>query len=203
MDVIVVRSNTEANEALELLRSAEVLGCDTETSGLHPSSGKLLSIQFSDGTTNVLIPISEGADAVAFRGLLKDDSVTKVFHNARFDLTFLNAAGLQTSGIFDSMIAEKILTRGADQSISLSETLYRYFAVDLDKSKRKRFGRNWNGAWTSDLVEYAMNDVVHLPRLMSEQTEWLKKLGLERDYLEALETAISKVTSGDTPDDLP
>jgi hypothetical protein len=34
------------------------------------------------------------------------------------------------------MIAEKVLTKGAGQSASLAETLYRYFAVDLDKSQR-------------------------------------------------------------------
>ena len=80
------------------------------------------------------------------------------------------------------MIAEKVLTRGANQSASLAETLYRYFAVDLDKSQRAKFHRKWDGIWTEELVDYALSDVVHLPRLMAEQTVWLEKLGLNEEF---------------------
>jgi ribonuclease D len=80
------------------------------------------------------------------------------------------------------MIAEKVLTKGAGQSVSLAETLYRYFAVDLDKSQRDKFNRNWNGIWTEDLVHYALSDVVYLPKLMCEQTLWLERLGLKNEY---------------------
>lgn len=89
------------------------------------------------------------------------------------------------------MIAEKVLTRGAGQSSSLADTLYRYFAVDLDKSQRARFNRNWNGVWTDELVDYALSDVFHLPRLMAEQTVWLEKLGLTGEF----ETQLQKIFS--------
>lgn len=190
MEVVVVRSERDAGEAIEALSGSFVLGCDTETTGLHPSKGKLLSIQFSDGEKHVLVPVSEGISAEPFRELLAEESVVKVFHNARFDLGFLGAAGIEVRSVFDSMLAERILTKGADQSVSLAETLYRYFAVDLDKSKRKRFGRNWSGVWTDELVEYAMNDVVLLPRLMHEQREWLKKLDLEIEYEALIKSAL-------------
>ena len=42
-----------------------------------------------------------------------------------------------------AMVAEKVLTRGANQSASLAETLYRYFAVDLDKAPRAKFTIAW------------------------------------------------------------
>jgi ribonuclease D len=80
------------------------------------------------------------------------------------------------------MIAEKVLTKGANQSISLAETLYRYFAVDLDKSHRTKFNRTWNGIWTDDLVHYALSDVVYLPELKREQELWLERLGLREDF---------------------
>ena len=84
--------------------------------------------------------------------------------------------------IYCSMIAEKVLTKGANQSVSLAETLYRYFAVDLDKAQRAKFNRNWNGIWTDELVHYALSDVVYLPQLMREQTAWLERLGLRGDF---------------------
>lgn len=119
--------------------------------------------------------------------ILADAAITKVIHNAKFDLEFLADAGLAVNSIFDTMIAEKVLTRGANQSASLAETLYRYFAVDLDKSQRAKFSRNWNGVWTEKLVDYALSDVVHLPRLMTEQTTWLEKLGLTDEFAQQME----------------
>ena len=172
----------EIDSAFERLSNATVLGCDTETSGLNSKYGKLFSIQFSDGEFNVLVPLSEGVELGKLTDLLSDEKIVKIFHNAKFDLEFLSANNIAVQNIFDTMIAEKVLTRGANQSASLAETLYRYFAVDLDKSQRAKFSRKWNGIWTDELVDYALSDVVHLPRLMAEQTAWLERLGLKDEF---------------------
>ena len=178
MDVFVARTESEMALASERLAGAGVLGCDTETSGLSPKYGKLYSIQFSDGEFNVLVPLSEGVAMGPFEGILANPTVTKIFHNAKFDLEFLKENGYRIENVYDTMIAEKVLTRGANQSSSLAETLYRYFAIDLDKSQRAKFTKKWDGVWTKELVDYALSDVVHLPLLMREQVAWLGKLGL-------------------------
>ncbi len=159
-----------------------MLGCDTETSALNPKYGKLFSVQFSDGEFNVLVPMSEGIALGRLIDLLGDERIVKIFHNSKFDLDFLNAVGVEVKNVFDTMLAERVLTRGANQSASLAETLYRYFAVDLEKSHRSKFNRAWDGIWTEELVEYALSDVVHLPLLMREQSLWLEKLGLIEEY---------------------
>ena len=182
MEVFVARSFEECEFALSRLSAAEALGCDTETSGFNSKFAKLFSIQFSDGEFNVLVPLSEGISLEPFSPILANASITKIFHNAKFDLEFLSAAGVHVRNVFDTMIAEKVLTRGANQSASLAETLYRYFAIDLDKSQRAKFNRRWNGIWNEELVNYALSDVVHLPRLMREQLAWLKKLGLGNEF---------------------
>ncbi|HQZ82627.1 MAG TPA: hypothetical protein PLR83_05360 [Pyrinomonadaceae bacterium] len=187
MEILIPRTNSEIGSALARLSTANPLGCDTETSGLSSRTGRLFSIQFSDGDLSVLLPLSEGVELTPFAALLADPQITKIFHNAKFDLDFLNAAGVATSNIFDTMIAEKVLTRGAHQSASLADTLYRYFAVDLDKSQRKKFNSRWDGIWTDELVNYALSDVVHLPRLMQEQMAWLEKLGLRSEYEKAID----------------
>ncbi len=181
MNVLVTRTAADIQAAFEKLCNAKVLGCDTETSGLSPRHGRLLSIQFSDGTVNVLIPLSEGVLPGRLAELLNDEQIVKIFHNARFDLEFLQAAGYQVKNIFDTMIAEKVLTNGANQSASLAETLYRHFAVDLDKTQRAKFNRKWDGVWTEELVIYALSDVYHLPALMQEQLAWIERLGLQDD----------------------
>ena len=178
MKILVARSSDEIETAYEKLVQAKVLGCDTETNSLSARGGKIFSVQFSDGDFSVLVPTSEGVALGRLADVLENPDITKIFHNAKFDLEFLRENGYQVSNVFDTMIAEKILTKGAGQSSSLAETLYRYFAVDLDKAQRAKFNRNWNGVWTQDLVDYALSDVVHLPRLMQEQILWLERLGL-------------------------
>lgn len=191
MDILVARTLDEIRLAYERLSTASVLGCDTETSGLGARTGRLFSVQFSDGDFNVLIPLSEGVELGLFAEILTDPAIVKIFHNAKFDLDFLRENGYSAANIYDTMIAEKVLTRGANQSASLAETLYRYFAVDLDKSQRAKFNRNWDGVWTDELVDYALSDVVHLPKLREEQMAWIEKLGLRDVFSEQMERVLS------------
>jgi len=180
--ILVARNAKEIEFACEKLSLAASVGCDTETSSLSARHGKLFSVQFSDGDFNVLIPISEGVALGKLTSILENPAITKIFHNARFDLEFLRENGYQAQNFFDTMIAEKVLTKGANQSASLAETLYRYFAVDLEKSHRATFTKNWNGIWTDELVNYALSDVIYLPELKREQELWLERLGLTEDF---------------------
>ena len=204
MEILVARTKEEIEVAFARLSGADSLGCDTETSGLSPKYGKLFSIQFSDGKFSVLVPLSEGVEPGQLARLLVDEKITKIFHNAKFDIEFLLAAGIAPRNVFDTMIAEKVLTRGADQSSSLAETLYRYFAVDLDKSQRSKFHRKWNGVWTDELVNYALSDVAHLPQLRAAQLEWLGKLDLSGEFELQMQKMLSRgVTTDGTPGALP
>lgn len=180
---LIVRNNADIEQTFERLKDAEILGCDTETSSLSARNGKIFSVQFSDGDFNVLVPLSEGVGLGKLEEILTNPNIVKIFHNARFDLDFLRENGYQTKNIYCTMIAEKVLTKGANQSVSLAETLYRYFAVDLEKSHRSKFNRYWNGIWTQDLIDYALADVVYLPELMREQMSWLERLGLTEDFV--------------------
>jgi DNA polymerase-1 len=191
MDILVARTEADIETAYARLSQAVCLGCDTETSGFNSRVGKLFSLQLSDGEFNVLVPISEGVGIGRLSVLLANENIVKVFHNAKFDLEFLSAAGIDVRNLFDTMIAEKVLTRGANQSASLAETLYRYFAIDLDKSQRAKFHRRWNGVWSDELVAYALADVVDLPRLRAAQAAWMKRLGLETEFEDQMRKVIS------------
>lgn len=193
MDILIARTDDEINGAYERLAACPVVGCDTETSGLGARSAKLFSVQFSDGKFNVLVPISEGVPLGTLAEVLSNPAILKIFHNSKFDLDFLGENGYETNNVFDTMIAEKVLTRGAGQSSSLAETLYRYFAVDLDKAQRAKFNRKWDGIWTEELVNYALSDVVYLPRLMAEQANWLQRLALKEEFDEAMLKVLASI----------
>ncbi len=190
MNVTIARTAHDIEAAYETLVRARNVGCDTETSGFDAWRGRLLSVQFSDGDFNCLIPMSEGVGLGKLAQILENPAIVKIFHNARFDLEFLKEYGFTTRNLYDTMIAEKILTRGANQSVSLSETLYRYFAVDLDKSQRQTFTRKWNGVWTKELVHYALSDVVHLPELKRQQELWLERLGLTERFQKQMQKIV-------------
>ncbi len=182
MNILLVRTENESNLAFEKLSKSTVIGCDTETSGLSARHAKIFSIQFSDGDLSVLVPFSEGVPLGLLARILENPAITKVFHNARFDLDFLRENSIGVENVLCTMIAEKVLTKGANQSVSLRETLYRHFAVDLDKSQRAKFNPNWNGIWTEELVDYALRDVIYLPQLLEQQTAWMKRLGLSDEF---------------------
>lgn len=182
-ETLVARTPSELAYACRVLSASAELGCDTETGGFSSRRSRLLSVQISDGRFSVLVPSSEGVRLGPLTQLLADPARVKIFHNAKFDLRFLREAGYAVRGLFDTMLAEKLITRGADQSSSLAETLYRYFAVDLDKTRREVFaGRRWDGRWTPDLIAYALSDVVHLPELKRRQEAWLTRLGLAKEF---------------------
>ena len=189
MKILIARTREDIELAYEKFANAAEIGCDTETSSLSARNGRLFSVQFSDGEFNVLVPLSERIQLGKLVEILENEQITKIFHNARFDLAFLQENGFQVANVFCTMLAEKVLTKGAHQSVSLAETLYRYFAVDLDKSQRAKFSKNWNGIWTEELVHYALSDVVYLPELKRQQEKWLKNLGLREDF----ETQMQKV----------
>lgn len=204
MNILIARSPEDIDAATIRLSAAQYIGCDTETSALNAKYGKLFSVQFSDGEFNVLVPLSEGAELGRLADILANPGIIKIFHNAKFDLDFLNEEGYPVRNIFDTMIAEKVLTRGANQSASLADTLYRYFAVDLEKSLRRSFNRSWDGIWTDELVDYALSDVAYLPRLMREQTAWMERLGMLEEFaMQMNKVEALTITSGDTPDALP
>lgn len=182
MEFLIARSHEALAEAHERLASSEHIGCDTETSGLSAQKETLYSIQFSNGDLSVLVPVSEGVHPGPLAGLLTDPHITKIFHNARFDLDFLSANSFKVDNVYCTMIAEKLIIKGARQSASLADTLYRHFGIDLDKSQRKKFNKDWNGKWSEELVRYALSDVVHLPKLMEEQRKWMETLDLLGEF---------------------
>jgi DNA polymerase I len=190
VNILVARTIEQINFAYEQLSASKIVGCDTETSGLSPRSSRLFSVQFSDGEFNVLVPISEKIKLGKLAEILVNKQIIKIFHNAKFDLDFLRTNNYAVENVFCTMIAEKLLTKGANQSASLAETLYRYFAVDLDKSQRAKFTKSWNGIWSDELVNYALSDVVYLPKLMQEQTNWLERLGLLEEFGGKMETLL-------------
>ena len=112
---ILVTEGVQLKEAIAPLLKTDIQGIDTETTGLDPHTDKLVLIQIATENNPVVIINVTNLTQAELKPLnqLFTNKATKVFHNAKFDLQFLNKAGIDVSGpFFDTMLASKVLKAG-------------------------------------------------------------------------------------------
>jgi len=106
----------------------KVVACDTETTGLEFFRHELLGFSFSiSSTKNVYIPILHNTgekvlNAEYVLGRLREwfaqDDITTVWHNAKFDLLFLRAAGIDVGGtLHDTMLLHFMLDENGSHKL--------------------------------------------------------------------------------------
>lgn len=163
---------------------------DTETGGLDPFSADLVLIQVKAGNKVFLIDVgsipSDHRKPFFIHGLeriLEDESILKVFHNGLFDLKFMkyrlfNNNGICFKNLFDTMLAEQLLTAGLSQrgDHSLKSVCRKYLGVDLDKSLQTSFKAGQQ--FSEEQIRYAADDVRHLEQVFSRQAEAISQAGL-------------------------
>lgn len=159
-----------------------IVAIDTETTGLCPRKNQVRLIQVCVDTTALIVDLDgwrSGSRQVDWTvpGLsdLQDlicGGRPKVFHNAAFDLSFLRGEGLVVGGgIFDTMLAAKIINNGDGKKNDLGSVVQRVLNVSISKELQKA---NWGGEITQDMLAYSARDVVSLIWLVPELTERLK-----------------------------
>lgn len=110
--------------------------------------------------------------------ILYSDKVTKIFHNAVFDVSFLmkNLNMDDFGKIVCTKIASKIVN-GIGHNNSLKPLLKEYLNVEINKSEQLS---DWSRSVLSDSQkEYAINDVKFLYRLWNKLYMELVDKGLE------------------------
>lgn len=103
-----------------------------------------------------------------------------LFQHALFDWKQLKqhlGIELHCRNLFDTRIAEFILTNGRGLGCSLEAIAKRRLELDLDKDKSVRVS-NWLGAWTEEQMKYAALDVACLFEIKDQQRLELAQSGL-------------------------
>ena len=139
---------------------------DTETMGLKPIRDRLCLVQISNGDGFAhLIQISNKTKTTFFnlKKMLKNKSITKIFHYARFDLAVIEKNICSVEGpIFCTKIASK-LTRTFGAKHGLKDLCSDLLGVELDKEKQTS---DWgNNKLSKSQLVYASNDVLYLHEL--------------------------------------
>lgn len=183
---LYVTTEKELARVMEQLQQStpQQLAVDVETTGLHPHSGdKLVFVQLYHPSMPAIIidcrrlPLPLVAGQLS--GVLCSDSWLKVGHNIGFDYGFLfHALGLEMKRLYDTMLAELLLTAGLHPDVDLKTVANKYIGHELNKDVRKEFEVLGDNDPTPELLEYAADDVRVLHSIMKCQIERLKAEGL-------------------------
>ena len=156
-----------------------ILGVDTETTGLDFISDKMTMFQIGDDTHQYVID-TRCISIEPLREILESNDTIKIFHNAKFDINFIRShANIICHNIYDTMLTEKVINCGKEYSNSLKNTVKRHLNIDLPKLARTSFINNIDSQFTSEQIVYGANDVKYLIQIHGKQTSpiLLNKLG--------------------------
>ena len=163
------------DQLLNYFKPHKEIEVDTETEGLNCHTDKLISIQFGDKFNQFVVDLLT-VDVKLFKRLLEDNLL--IFQNAKFDLKFLYKQDIWPNTVYDTFLAEGVLTMG-DKLIrkSLGVLVTRYTNIVLDKEMQSIIHKE--GLSVRGII-YAANDVKYLGMIKEKQLVRIADLELEQ-----------------------
>lgn len=179
-EIKIISNEKDITTYLEKLRMEKITKIALDLEGDQGSIKYKYSIsifQCYDGTTPVIIDALKTAGSEALRNFLTSPDITKVMFSSENDLFMTqNVLGLSIQPIRDIAIAQKLL----GLKINLAEY------IGIEKKLKDSYQRaNWlKRPIRDDLLEYAVNDVLHLLDINEKFEKELTKKNLYQKYLE-------------------
>jgi len=174
----LIETDEQVEKAIKELRKREVLAVDTEATALDPYNTTLLLIQVGI-PEKAYIFNHQKVDTSPLKSLLEDPKRLKLVQNGKFDYEMLKVnADITLNNIFDTMLAERILTTGFKRENSLEAIALKHLDIQLEKSVRYTFGKT--STLTKKQLEYSALDVLVLFPIFKIQFRNLQKEKLVR-----------------------
>ena len=146
---------------------------DTETMGLNILRDRLCLLQISggDGNAHVVQFEQNNYNALNLKKILSDESIQKIFHFARFDLSAIkHYLNVEIKNIYCTKIASRLIRTYTD-SHGLKSICEELLGVEISK---KQQSSDWgNGEISEKQLEYAASDVLYLHALKEKLTKML------------------------------
>ncbi len=162
-DYCIVKSNTDLAELVTTITAAKTFAFDTETTALNPRAAKLVGISFSTKAhSGYWVPATEESLA-GLRSLFADESLTKIGHNLKFDLSVLAENDCPVAGLcYDTMLAHALIDPEQRHNLdTLSEDFLQYSPIrfsELLPDAKKGEAIDYSDVAEQDLANYAIED---------------------------------------------
>lgn len=191
-DVYKVHNNIDYLK--EWLVDKDKVGIDTETEGFFDYKNKVITLQIGDGDNQFVIdyPTLGLEDKKILNDILfSNNSITKIFHNAKFDIKFLWEEGFNLVNVWCTQLAEAIIHAGKETDpimeeinkkvsigkktgskwtgfLTLQRLVYSYIGEYISKEVR---GKIIKQGLTTEVIKYAARDVEYLDSIMLYQKD--------------------------------
>ena len=173
-------SHIGLDEAITMLQGLTKIGLDSETTGLDVHTDDMLLLQLGNETFQIVFDISsfDGKIPDKLREFLMEPDRLYLLQNAKFDLKFLFKQDVILKNVYDTFLVETILTIGKQKAgRGLKDIVEKYCGVTLEKETRLEFT---TVGITDRGIQYAANDVKHLPEVMEKQMLEVVKYDLQK-----------------------
>ena len=172
-------TNTSVEEAINKLKELDEVCVDSETTGLDAHLDKLVLLQLGNKEDQYIFYIVSFNFIIidSLKSYLNESKQLFIFQNAKFDLKFLLKNNIVITRVYDTLLAETILTNGLQYGgRGLSDLCKKYLGFELDKTLQKKITVNI----TSDVVEYAAKDIMVLSEIKRRQLIEIENLELNK-----------------------
>ena len=177
----------------EDLNLGNTIAVDGEFMGLNFSRDPLCLLQISSGNMDAhIVQLNrETYKAPNLIKLLSNKNITKIFHYARADLTFIkHYLKIEISNIQDTKIKSR-LARSYSDKHGLKDLIKEFINIDVSKQLQSS---DFGGNLTPAQLKYCANDVIYLHRINEELNKILireKRMKLYEDCIKFINTRVN------------
>ena len=177
----------------EDLNLGNTIAVDGEFMGLNFNRDPLCLLQISSGNMDAhIVQLNrETYKAPNLIKLLNNKNITKIFHYARADLTFIKYyLKIEVSNIQDTKIKSR-LARSYSDKHGLKDLIKEFINIDVSKQLQNS---DFGGKLTPAQLKYCANDVIYLHKINEELNKILireKRMKLYEDCIKFINTRVN------------
>ena len=177
----------------EDLNLGNTIAVDGEFMGLNFNRDPLCLLQISSGNMDAhIVQLNrETYKAPNLIKLLNNKNITKIFHYARADLTFIKYyLKIEVSNIEDTKIKSR-LARSYSDKHGLKDLIKEFINIDISKQLQSS---DFGGKLTPAQLKYCANDVVYLHKINEELNKILvreKRMKLYEECIKFINTRVN------------
>jgi ribonuclease D len=185
--------NLHKGDLPEDLNLGNTIAVDGEFMGLNFNRDPLCLLQISTGNMDAhIVQLNrETYKAPNLIRLLNNKNITKIFHYARADLTFIKYyLKIEVSNIQDTKIKSR-LARSYSDKHGLKDLIKEFINIDVSKQLQSS---DFGGKLTPAQLKYCANDVVYLHKINEELNKILireKRMKLYEDCIKFINTRVN------------